>query len=80
MKAAESRMSSGTVEGCRRYNTLRRLPRRRQPMATSEHGCSQSSEQRHPCWIEPWGTLGVKSTDVGVSLGTRLGRVDSTWG
>jgi hypothetical protein len=53
MKAAVSRMSSGTVEGCRRCNMLRRLPRRSQPMAT------KSSQQRHPCSIEPWGTLAV---------------------
>jgi hypothetical protein len=59
MKTAVSRMSSGTVEGCRRCNMLRRLPRRRQPTATSDHGWSQSSQQRHPCCIEPWGTLAV---------------------
>jgi len=75
METAVSRMSSGTVEGCRRCNMLRRLPRRRQPMAASDHGWSQSSQQRHPCCIEPWGTLAVNHPYVGVWEGKGKGRV-----
>ena len=87
MKAAVSRMSSGTVEGCRRCNMLRRLPRRSQPIATSEHGWSQSSQQQHPCCIESHGGghSSEKSPYVGVSLGARVlwereGKGSSSWG